>query len=105
MSAMHSLRSRFREMVRIEELAEVAQLSPSAFHGQFKALTSLTPLHYQKQLRLLEARRLMISSVVNVETAPFQVGYESQWRHCHINRFYCSLLASTLDSDSINSIA
>ena len=55
-------------------------MSTSAFHGQFKALTSLTPLQYQKQLRLLEARRLMISSVVNVETAPFQVGYESQWQ-------------------------
>jgi AraC-like DNA-binding protein len=52
-------------------------MSPSAFHRQFKALTSLTPLQYQKQLRLLEARRLMISSAVNVETASFQVGYES----------------------------
>jgi AraC-like DNA-binding protein len=77
MSAMHSLRSHFRETVRIEELAAIAQLSPSAFHRQFKALTSLTPLQYQKQLRLLEARRLMISSAVNVETASFQVGYES----------------------------
>jgi AraC-like DNA-binding protein len=77
LSAMHSLRSRFREAVRIEELAAIAQLSPSAFHRQFKALTSLTPLQYQKQLRLLEARRLMISSAVSVEAASFQVGYES----------------------------
>jgi len=77
MSAMHRLRSRFSEAVRIEELAAIAQMSPSAFHRQFKALTSLTPLQYQKQLRLLEARRLMISSAVNVETASFQVGYES----------------------------
>lgn len=76
-SAMHCLRSRFRETVRIEELAAIAHMSPSAFHRQFKALTSLTPLQYQKQLRLLEARRLMISSAVNVETASFQVGYES----------------------------
>jgi len=76
-SAMHSLRSRFTESVRIEELAAVAQMSPSAFHRQFKALTSLTPLQYQKQLRLLEARRLMISNAVNIETASFQVGYES----------------------------
>lgn len=77
MSAMHSLRSRFRETVRIEELAAIARMSPSAFHRQFKALTSLSPLQYQKQLRLLEARRLMISSAVNVEAASFQVGYES----------------------------
>jgi AraC-like DNA-binding protein len=76
-AAVHSLRSRFRETVRIEELAAIAQISPSAFHRQFKALTSLTPLQYQKQLRLLEARRLLISNAVNVEAASFQVGYES----------------------------
>src|ERR1700733_13868173 len=76
-SAMHSLRSRFREAVRIEDLAAIARMSPSAFHRQFKALTSWTPLHDQKQLRLLEARRLMISSAANVEAAAFQVGYES----------------------------
>lgn len=76
-SAMHSLRDRFRESVRIEELAAIAQMSPSAFHRQFKALTSQTPLQYQKQLRLLEARRLIISSAVKIETASFEVGYES----------------------------
>lgn len=76
-SAMHSLRNRFKEAVRIAELAAVAQMSPSAFHRQFKALTSLTPLQYQKQLRLLEARRLMISRAFNVEAAAFEVGYES----------------------------
>jgi transcriptional regulator GlxA family with amidase domain len=76
-NAMHSLRSRFRETVRIEELAAVAQMSVSSFHRQFKALTSMTPLQYQKQLRLLEARRLMISDAVRVEAAAFQVGYES----------------------------
>jgi len=76
-SAMHSLRMRFRETVRVEELAGIAQMSLSAFHRQFKTLTSLTPLQYQKQLRLLEARRLMISNGFNVETACFEVGYES----------------------------
>jgi AraC-like DNA-binding protein len=76
-NAMHSLRTRFREPIRIEELAEIAQMSPSAFHRQFKALTSLSPLQYQKQLRLLEARRLLISTSLNVEAACFQVGYES----------------------------
>ncbi len=75
--AIHVLRDRFAEPVRIDELAAIAQLSPSAFHRQFKALTSMTPLRYQKQLRLLEARRLMVSNPVNVETAAFQVGYES----------------------------
>jgi transcriptional regulator GlxA family with amidase domain len=77
MSAIHVLRDRFAEPVRIDELAAVAQLSVSAFHRQFKALTAMTPLQYQKQLRLMEARRLMVSNAVNVETAAFQVGYES----------------------------
>lgn len=76
-NAMHTLRTRFTEAIRVEELASIAQMSPSAFHRQFKALTSMTPLQYQKQLRLLEARRLMISTAFNVETACFQVGYES----------------------------
>ncbi len=76
-SAIHSLRNRFSEPIRIEELALAAQMSPSAFHRQFKSITSMTPLQYKKQLRLLEARRLMLAEEVNVETAAFQVGYES----------------------------
>jgi len=76
-SAIHSLRDRFSEPIRIEELASAAQMSPSAFHRQFKSITSITPLQYQKQLRLLEARRLMVADEANVETAAFQVGYES----------------------------
>ena len=76
-SAIHRLRDRFAKPVRIEELAQIAQMSSSAFHRQFKAITSITPLQYQKQLRLLEARRLLASGTINVETAAFQVGYES----------------------------
>ena len=76
-SVIHGLRDRFAEPVRIEDLAEKAGMSPSAFHRKFKAITSMTPLQYQKQLRLLEARRLMVSEAANVETAAFRVGYES----------------------------
>ncbi len=76
-SAIHLLRDRFVDAVRIEELAATAGMSSSAFHRQFKAFTSMTPLQYQKQLRLLEARRLMVSDAANAETAAFQVGYES----------------------------
>ena len=75
--AIHTLRDRFRETVRIDELASIARMSPSAFHRGFKALTSMTPLQYQKQLRLIEARRLMVSEAINVETAAYDVGYES----------------------------
>ncbi len=77
LSAIHSLRDRFSEQIRIEELASAARMSPSAFHRQFKSITSLTPLQYQKQLRLLEARRLMVAEEANVEAAASQVGYES----------------------------
>ncbi|TFW13919.1 AraC family transcriptional regulator [Duganella callida] len=77
MHAIHALRLRFAEAVRIDDLARIAQLSPSAFHRKFKALTSMTPLQYQKRLRLLEARRLIAANAANAETAAFQVGYES----------------------------
>ena len=77
LQAIHYLRDRFAESVRIHDLAAVAQLSPSAFHRQFKAVTAMTPLQYQKQLRLLEARRLMTAGAANVENAAFRVGYES----------------------------
>ncbi|CAB3672867.1 HTH-type transcriptional activator RhaS [Paraburkholderia sediminicola] len=76
-TAIHALRGQFTETVRIEDLAAVAQMSPSAFHRQFKALTSMTPLQYQKQLRLLEARNLMVAGIANAEAAAYQVGYES----------------------------
>ena len=76
-SAVHSLRARFAEPLRIEDLAKAAHMSPSAFHRQFKTLTLMTPLQYQKQLRLLEARRLMAVEAANVETAACAVGYES----------------------------
>ncbi len=75
--AIHCLRDRFRESVSVGELASVARLGPSAFHRRFKQLTSLSPVQYQKQLRLMEARRLMISEGANVETAAFEVGYGS----------------------------
>jgi len=77
MKALHKLREQFRAPVRIDELAAIAQLSPSAFHRQFKALTAMTPLQYQKQLRLLEARHLMMAGMANAESAAYQVGYES----------------------------
>jgi len=77
LGALRSLQRRFREPLSIGDLAAVAQMSPSAFHRQFKALTSQTPLQYQKQLRLMEARRLMIAGGANVEAACFEVGYES----------------------------
>ncbi|WP_176082439.1 AraC family transcriptional regulator [Martelella sp. HB161492] len=77
LTALHLLRDRFRETVRVEELAESARMSASVFHRRFKALTAMTPVQYQKRLRLIEGRRLIIGEAVNVENAAFRVGYES----------------------------
>lgn len=77
MNAIYFLRANFTQTLRIEQLAETARMSVSSFHQHFKALTSMTPLQYQKQLRLLEARRLMVAAGANVADAAYQVGYES----------------------------
>jgi AraC-like DNA-binding protein len=75
--AVSTLHQNFSQTMRIEQLAEIARMSPSSFHQHFKALTSMTPLQFQKQLRLLEARRLMVSEAANVAEAAYKVGYES----------------------------
>lgn len=71
------LRGDIARPIRIEQLADTAQMSPSSFYQHFKLLTSLTPIQYQKQLRLLEARRLMVEGGANVTGAAYRVGYES----------------------------
>jgi len=75
--ALHYLRDHYHEPLRVEQLADVAMMSASSFHQHFKAMTSMTPVQYQKQLRLLEARRLMVADNANVSEAAYQVGYES----------------------------
>jgi AraC-like DNA-binding protein len=75
--AIHLLRENFARPIRVEELAAAARMSASSFHQHFKTLTSMTPLQYQKQLRLLEARRLMTVDGANASSAAYRVGYES----------------------------
>jgi len=75
--AINHLRDNFTRSIRVEELAQLAGMSASSFHQHFKAMTAMTPLQYQKQLRLLEARRLMLADGINVSSAAYQVGYES----------------------------
>lgn len=75
--ALHLMHEDIARTLRMEELAEVARMSLSSFHQHFKAMTSMTPLQFQKQLRLLEARRLMVMEDANVAEAAYQVGYES----------------------------
>lgn len=75
--AIARLNARFTEPLRVETLAREAGMSVSTFHHHFKTLTAMSPLQYQKQLRLTEARRLMLSEGMDASTAAFRVGYES----------------------------
>jgi AraC-like DNA-binding protein len=75
--AVAVIRSDYARPVRAERLAEVAGMSPSTFHQHFRAVTSLSPLQFQKQLRLLEARRMMLSDGASASTAAYAVGYQS----------------------------
>ena len=75
--AVAVLRAEFARPLPVERLAEAAGMSPSSFHAHFRAVTSLSPLQFQKQLRLIEARRLMLSESLPASRAAFAVGYES----------------------------
>ena len=75
--AISWLRENFSQPMKVEELAELVHMSVSSFHEHFKAVTSMSPLHYQKVLRLQEARRLMLSAMTDASTASQRVGYLS----------------------------
>jgi len=75
--AINWIRNNFTEQVRVEALAEMAAFSVSAFHRHFKAVTALSPLQYQKRLRLLHARAQLIAGQGSATSIAFSVGYES----------------------------
>ncbi|MCA9661984.1 MAG: AraC family transcriptional regulator [Myxococcales bacterium] len=75
--AVHRIESDLTEDLDIEALAAAARLGRTAFFAQFKRVTSSSPLQYQKQLRLLEAQRLMLEERTTAEDAAFRVGYQS----------------------------
>jgi len=71
------LKGNFTRPLSIDDLAAQARMSTSTFHHHFRSMTALSPLQFQKQLRLQEARRLMLAERMDASTAAFQVGYES----------------------------
>jgi AraC-like DNA-binding protein len=75
--AIDWLKGNFTRPLRIDDLATQVNMSTSTFHHHFRALTAMSPLQYQKWLRLNEARRLMLAENQDATTAAFQVGYES----------------------------
>jgi len=86
--AIERLRRDFAQPLRVEQLAHEMGMSVSGLHHHFKAVTALSPLQFQKQLRLQEARRLMLSEDLDAARAAFQVGYHDA---SHFNREYKSL--------------
>jgi len=75
--AIDWLKGNFTRPLRIDDLATQVNMSTSTFHHHFRALTAMSPLQYQKWLRLNEARRLMLTEHVDAANAAFHVGYES----------------------------
>ncbi|MDE3033650.1 MAG: AraC family transcriptional regulator, partial [Acidobacteriota bacterium] len=75
--AVSWVQAHYDQPLDVERLATLAHMSPSSFHQHFKAITSLSPLQYQKALRLQEARRLMLMSMLDAGTAGRRVGYVS----------------------------
>jgi len=83
--AIDRLKREFREPLRIEEVARDLGMSVSSFHHHFKDVTAMSPLQYQKQLRLQEARRLMVEQSLDATGAAHRVGYSDS---SHFSRDY-----------------
>jgi len=94
--AIERFREAFDQQIRIDDVAQEVGLSVSSFHHQFKAVTALTPLQFQKQLRLQEARRLMLGEHLDAASTAYRVGYNDA---SHFNREYKRLFGLPPMSD------
>lgn len=86
--AVERLREDFGQPLRIEDLAHELGMSVSGLHHHFKAITAMSPLQFQKQLRLQEARRLMLNEDLDAASTAYRLGYHDA---AHFNREYKSL--------------
>lgn len=94
--ALTWLRENYNKALHVEELAAHLNMAPSTFHKHFKEITTVSPLQYQKQLRLTAAQRLMLSDNYDVTQAAFAVGYESSTQ---FNREYKRLFGESPRKD------
>jgi AraC-like DNA-binding protein len=94
--AVSWVRANFAQPMAVEALADLAHMSPSSFHQHFKAVTSMSPLQYQKVLRLHEARRLMLARMMDAGSAGREVGYLSA---SQFSREYTRLFGSAPTRD------
>jgi AraC-like DNA-binding protein len=84
-TAIEQLRENFDQPLRIDDIAREVGMSVSGFHHHFKAVTTMSPLQFQKQMRLQEARRLMFGEHLDAASAGSRVGYDDA---SHFNREY-----------------
>ena len=89
----------YNETIRVEELAEKAKVSVPTLHRQFKEVTAMSPLQFQKKLRLQEARLLLLKGTINATDVAFQVGYESP---SQFSREYSRMFGCPPKKDSLN---
>ncbi|MDO7900281.1 AraC family transcriptional regulator [Pseudomonas citrulli] len=94
--AIEWLNSHYAEPLSIDSLAQMINLSPSALHHRFKAVTAMSPLQYQKQLRLQEARRLLLAENSDVSSIGYKMGYESP---SQFSREYSRLFGASPSKD------
>lgn len=94
--AIDWIQAHYDEPLEVEALAELVHMGVSTFHAHFKAVTSMSPLQFQKQVRLQEARRLLMASPVDATTASRQVGYQSA---SQFSREYSRLFGYTPSQD------
>ena len=102
--ALTWIKDHFAEPLQIDELAKRVNMSPSALHHHFKAVAAMSPVQYQKQLRLQEARRLLLSDATSAEAVAYQVGYASP---SQFNREYVRLFGQPprRDADRLRATA
>ncbi|HEY3221482.1 MAG TPA: AraC family transcriptional regulator [Gemmatimonadales bacterium] len=102
--AIELIRKTFGKPLRLDGLARQLGMSVSAFHHDFKAVTAMSPLQFQKQLRLQEARRLLLAGEVDVARAGYRVGYDDP---PHFNREYKKLFGEPprRDVERLRSVA
>ena len=94
--AIGHLREHFDEQLKMEEIARELGMSVSGFHHHFKSVTSMSPLQFQKHLRLQEARRLMLGEDLDAASAAFRVGYQDA---SHFSREYKRLFGAPPHGD------
>ena len=95
--AIEVVKARFDEPLRVDDLAAAAHMSASSLHHHFRQLTTLSPLQYQKHLRLHHARQLLMTGGVDAATAAHRVGYESP---SHFSRDYRRLFGAPPRADA-----